>query len=338
MSLKFESSLRSLSVFEERFCAESSLDRALFCGQSFDLSPPYLRRDEVWLNGEFDTRPIISQIDSLQITGRARFANALIKISNAYQFASISKIKEVIHDVEFLQDEFSVDGIRFTKKIDAGRRTLANDFFYMKCLRPLWRSMESRYSTIQRLREFLKVKGVCAPHDPADDEIYIHVRSGDIFREAVPHPLYGQPPLSFYVKVLKSKPWSHVTLVCEDDRSPVISALRKCIEQLGLRCRNQSGSLLEDLGLLLQARNLIIGRGTFIYPVLCLSRNVKIVYAFDSDERNAWGLNAVPIDFRVVSDLHGGYRNDVLRHWKNTDDQRILMLTYPEESLGPVIC
>ena len=78
----------------------------------------------------------------------------------------------------------------------------------------------------------------------------------------------------------------------------------------------------------------MIGRGTFVYPMLCISDNVRRVFCFESDGAEEWGLNQSGIQFVRVVDKTGQYRDSVLRRWLNNAEQRALMLDYPEDHLA----
>jgi hypothetical protein len=170
---------------------------------------------------------------------------------------------------------------------------------------------------------------VVAEETPA--QLTIHIRSGDIFfREGVSR--WGQPPYAFYAKVLESRDWDQVVVVSQDDRSPVLSPLRQLCERLGLPVRFQSGNLAEDLTVLLGARNLIVGRGTFGPGVAILSQRLERLYFFE-DRFNSPFLDPNLKYFRVL-DREGGYKSQILgENWRNTESQQKLMVSYPIASL-----
>ena len=58
------------------------------------------------------------------------------------------------------------------------------------------------------------------------DELYIHIRSGDIFSTWI-HRLYAQPPLCFYQKILKNFTFKKVILISEYKNNILIKYLLK---------------------------------------------------------------------------------------------------------------
>jgi len=80
----------------------------------------------------------------------------------------------------------------------------------------------------------------------------------------------------------------------------------------------------------------VIGRGTFVYPMLCISEHIRRVFYFESDSADEWGLYQSGIQFVQVIDKAGTYRDSVLKRWLNNAEQRALMLNYSEDNLALV--
>lgn len=340
-----------MTPLEARFCTECQLDPTQVGGGLLSDDPVIERRSPVRIAGAGfdDRRPVLAQLEALEITEPARFANAVIKLANAYALAKSAGIAQVVHPgFEFLPDDCQVGPVRFVTRCGAGARVLQNNFYYTPPLAPL-------YARCMPLRRAVDALGACmtlpcgdrAP-PPADDaHLFIHLRAGDVFGEGVVHPLYAQPPLAFYQRVLAARPWSRVTLVREDDRNPITAPLIGTLQAMGIPLHQQRGTLREDLETLLTARHLVIARGTFIYPLLIWSRALQQVYAFDSFSASEWCFfpaeqyialrerdgDGLPADaafqVRVLRDRTGRYREQVLRRWQNSPAQRQMMLDYP---------
>ena len=89
-----------------------------------------------------------------------------------------------------------------------------------------------------------------------------------------------------------------------------------------------------DAARLLEAENIVIGRGTFVYPILCISDKVRRVFCFESDSVQEWGLDQSDIQFIRFIDKTGTYRDSVLTRWLNNESQRALMLNYSEDNVA----
>jgi hypothetical protein len=190
---------------------------------------------------------------------------------------------------------------------------------------------EAQYELCQNwLRPLLQFPHVVSP--PADDELVIHLRSGDIFGSQ-PHPNYRQPPLSFYqsvIQFLKPRGIDRVCLVYEDRGNPCIAALETWLELVRLPFRSQSGTVEEDIAFLLQAKHLVFGTGTFGFGICLLAGSIETIHAFDQ-----WGLyeNLPNINtLRLAQDIDSGYipKNG----WTNSPEQRNLMLDFPANLLA----
>lgn len=60
----------------------------------------------------------------------------------------------------------------------------------------------------------------------SDNDIVIHIRSGDIFSHNPP-PDYIPPPLSFYTKQINKYKYEKIHIICEDTNNPVVNELLK---------------------------------------------------------------------------------------------------------------
>jgi hypothetical protein len=206
---------------------------------------------------------------------------------------------------------------------------LHGGFFYLQTLGPLFNERPNYHQLMGQLSDLLVLPWQLPPL--ADDELVVHLRSGDVFDSPIPHPSYGQPPLAYYLKILRSRAWRSVTMVYQDEGNPVIVALRTAVHHLGIPLRCVSGSLADDLAILLSASTLVTGSGTFASGVSALSRHLTTVYCFEN-RFNPWGNPHVSTVTLV--DGQGGYVRQVMRrNWANTPDQRDLMLRYPQEAI-----
>jgi hypothetical protein len=161
--------------------------------------------------------------------------------------------------------------------------------------------------------------------------LVIHLRGGDVFggREA---PEYGQPPLGFYVKVLTHRVWDRVIIVHEDDRNPVLQGLLDYCRSKGISARTVSGTLRDDLAVLLSAEHLVASRGTFGPAIVGLSRRAKNVYYFE-DKFAIYPPKSGVTLFRA-EDRTGEYRDKILRsNWQHSRSQLALMLSYDSEKI-----
>ena len=173
-----------------------------------------------------------------------------------------------------------------------------------------------------------------------DRTLTIHIRSGDIFEEMNPHPGYGQPPLCFYQKCISHFNPSKVLLVYQNLSNPVIEALQSWLSSNSIQFQIQTSvDLREDVQALMLGNTFILSRGSFMMGVLALKKNVSRVYLFGKNEGSKLKGSISNIDKLIeIHDLDNSYSSEILNNnWKNTNEQRNLMTSFPIESLGLTI-
>ena len=278
----------------------------------------------------------------LVVIEMGRFGNMVRRLANALQAAHHLGCEDLIvpRDVIFHKEIFEKTvycvgnskrvwfGVEPSRKRNGVDAIITHDF-YSGTIEKTTETIHTANDAWFGLRELLQ--GYEISNDTGKKWLTIHLRSGDVFgpRNATG---YGQPPLAFYQLVLDSDKWEGVTLVYQDTSNPVVSALDAYCCSRGIKVSKQSGTIREDLSVLLTAKTLVAGRGTFIPGVAGISPHCNKVFFFEDK------CNLVPrrsgIEFIRVSDKDGTYRESILsNNWNNTPEQRELMLTYPLSSL-----
>lgn len=166
-----------------------------------------------------------------------------------------------------------------------------------------------------------------------DDELIIHIRSGDVFSTWV-NAAYIQPPLAFYTLVIdrfrQAGRITRVKLVYENRLNPVIDALEAHLSAHAIPFTVQSGSIVEDTAALVNGRHLVFGFGT-LGPAICyLSDSVETVVSFANGYDHKF--REIPTVKNVVEVTDAG---DYIRPggWNNSPEQRRVMIEYPESNL-----
>jgi len=111
------------------------------------------------------------------------------------------------------------------------------------------------------------------------NELYIHIRSGDIFLNRNPDyaPDYGQPPLCFYEKIIKENNFSKIYIISQDRGNPVID---KLINKNKNIIYNQN-SIEIDIALLSYAYNIVGSISSFLISIIKLNNNLKYFWEYD---------------------------------------------------------
>jgi hypothetical protein len=158
-----------------------------------------------------------------------------------------------------------------------------------------------------------------------NNDIVIHMRSGDIFSSTNPHPHYIMPPLSYYIDIIKFIKYDNtiddpvIYLISEDTLNPCVNELLKLYPQIIYKKQ----SLDEDISLILSAQNIIASFGSFISALLHVSSNIKNLYKVSYDKYD-WEIYK-NLNFHIT-DLTEYHK--LMKPWRNTEEQKKLMIDY----------
>jgi hypothetical protein len=117
----------------------------------------------------------------------------------------------------------------------------------------------------------------------ADDELLIHLRSGDMMRpNGISHPQTRQPPCAAYDKVIEEgnngQPFEHVRIIGEHDhRNPCSDLIVKNHPDKNITV--QEKPWLDDAAAIMNARNLVIGTSSFSLEIGLLNENLERAWA-----------------------------------------------------------
>ena len=234
------------------------------------------------------------EIDSIYIKPIGRFSNAFSQLSNAIYLAYKTGIKKIYIQPKqsikslfpgldsFLCEEYGIQiflgvpsypGISLCGSFLYAQSNIKFIFNDMPPLRKIIKSFEDSTGFISKI------------NNKEERQLCIHIRSGDIFEnlnKKLPNPKYGQPPLSFYKLVIKDFSPKLVKLVYQDEKNPVIKLLKNYLLQENIPFQIcSSKNLRDDINVLINAKYLVAGGGTFMNGVICLNNVVKTVYIFN---------------------------------------------------------
>ena len=153
-------------------------------------------------------------------------------------------------------------------------------------------------------------------NDLHENSIYVHFRGGDIFSNN-PHKAYVQPPLSYYKNIIND--YDNTILVCEDKKNPCINELLKQenVEYI-------SNTLENDLSILSNVSNVVIGFGTFGFLLYLMNPYLKNLYIPD------FFVNELPKGKWGNVNIHSIELPNYIKlgEWKFNEEQKKMMLEY----------
>jgi len=296
-----------------------------------------------WLEG-----PTPSGLDAgiagLKLTFIGRLGNQIIQLINAICIGRRLGVRYIVvleGGMIRLPERFSHDGIQFiahAEDAEAPSLFLTGNFFFSQQLRPLINeaTANERYQIVHEIIQPRLMQQLPATKDiKHEDELTIHMRSGDLFAGQAVNPGYVQPPLAFYTILVRSlkaqKRISRVRLVFEDRANPCVDGLIEFLNAAEIPFRMQSGTLGEDVVALIDSPLLVFGHGTFGVAIGLLSRRIETLFCFDGYNRTDY--MDVPSIGRVVNVSDRACSYIKFGTWRNTTEQRQFMLEYPESAL-----
>ena len=166
----------------------------------------------------------------------------------------------------------------------------------------------------------------------SDNDLFLYMRSGDLFGnkctniefKGTDQTLVGkvddrpQPPLDFYVKVIESKSWENIYIICEDSSNPNVNELIKKYPKI---IYNKQ-SLEKDIEMILGAVNVTHYNGNFIDTLYLFSDTLKTFYCFDHHFQNDYKKGYTSMRYNA-----GDYYKSMGK-WKVSKEQLKLMITY----------
>lgn len=232
-----------------------------------------------------------------------RFGNNTHQLKNAIQMCMFLKCKiqftckpHKYFDIRIIEKYFSSNG-------DIGRTIQTPDSFYRINQFPKEARTQNVAEAVELLKQAFQYNGVKQMY--SDDDIVIHIRSGDIFK-LTPHLYYTPPPLCYYTHIINSNTYNRIILIAEDNKNPVIDKLL----QLYPNIEYKQQTLDEDIKTILGSSHIVCSIGSFIPALHLLSENITKIYN--------------PGQFS--SQLSQYHQKN--KPWKNTEEQKKLMLEY----------
>lgn len=280
---------------------------------------------------------------SLKINQVGRFSNFLIQLANAILLARTWNISNIyLPEMPRVRDLFPDSRLVACKNsgilIRIGEAPLGlcleGSFLYRREMPVVFKNAPPLIDLVNEFKSSCGFNAFDREHSMR--KLTIHIRSGDIFGNGYVHPGYGQPPLAFYLQAISHFKPNLVLLVYENDLNPVIPCLIEYLRSNSIRYHcHSSTNLRDDIMILINARALVIGNGTFARGVVCFADLLERIYTFHVPfPGNVLGAKQGKLRNIVIKDSSHGYVDKVLKdNWLNSCEQRSLMISYDESNL-----
>ena len=270
----------------------------------------------------------ITSIDNLYMDYYLKFGNHLAHFNKAIFYCEIIKCKKIFINPDnniyikntIKEQQFNLS-IEIAKKKAAYNNPLST--YYYPYYDFLFIRPENRFTIFKSeiLRNLPKVQ-------TKQNDLYIHIRGGDIFIDPKIGDSYAQPPYCFYDAAINNNRYYNIYLFSIDESNPVLNKLIKRHEEI---IYNKI-YLSYVIAYLANAYNIVGSISSFITEIIKLNDNLQNFYEYDI-------YHIREKIFHIHSSLYGFKKNYVtnlmkpsknyLKHmfiWKNTRKQRYIML------------
>ena len=150
-----------------------------------------------------------------------------------------------------------------------------------------------------------------------ENELYINIRSGDIFINKI-NFMYSQPPLCFYQKIINENNYSNIYILSNGHENPVVDKLLKIYP----RIKYIHGTVEYDMSVIINAINLVMPISTFTMTLIQFNKKLKNIYIYELLKFSKPNTDCTMYKMRP-SDK---YRMVMERKWRNSKEQLDLML------------
>ena len=278
----------------------------------------------------------IKSVNTLFIKAKNRFGNQLIVIGKAIFYCIILKCKRIIldkynwfiHNTIFYEKynlTISKDNGTLFKKKNIIYDISSNWFWYYSYIKP-----EIRIDILKNeiLNNLPKI-------ETKSNDLYIHIRSGDIFHKNKCHnQFYSQPPLCFYEAIIHNFTFNNIFIISENRNNPIVNELLFKFPNITF----SQNKIEVDIAYLIYAYNLVGSISTFINMIIRLNDNLKIFFEYDLPTLSSKILHCHHSYFKPFKNIQyikmkpsENYKI-IMEVWNNTDLQ--LKAMYNETCLN----
>ena len=249
-----------------------------------------------------------------------RLGNNIIQLRNIILVAIYYKFNIEIPEHPFFSEKF----IQLNKDTnnDIYIDDEGNNFFYSQKIKKFDNKCFNTNIDVMKtiLQQIFKLK---IPEDTLNfnDILTIHIRGGDLFYTHPPHQ-YIPPPFEYYQNIIEDNNYKKIIIISDDNKNPIIQKLQSVYPNILFQMNN----LLQDIETILSSKNIVQSVGTFIPSILLLSKNIKNIYYPSYSIQ----INETKQYFQNITLIENDYNNynTKMNKWRNTDEQKNLLLNY----------
>ena len=273
----------------------------------------------------------LKDIDSIYYSSKTRFGNLLINLNKLIFYCEIINCRKIILEKElcwFIKNKININENNIIIEVESIKNitnnmilnynpnAIYNSFFKIK---PENRINYIRSELLRNLPKYINSKNY----------LFMHIRSGDIFKRKIPHCYYSQPPLCFYENILNNYKFEKIYLISEDNSNFIIKKLISKYPNI----IHEKKSFKEDISRLISAYNLVASISSFLNSIIQLNYNLEFIWDYnilktiEKIRFYHYDLYKFPHNNFTIFRMEASPKyKTYMYYWKNNRKQRKLML------------
>ena len=224
------------------------------------------------------THKNFSDVKIIYLKESLKFGNSMILLNNLIAYCEVLGINIIYLNIDMnwpIVDDIFSDRINIyfvsPYQIDCEDKAILcaeyKPIFYLTVVKP-----EIKISLFKE-----EVKKNLPSINTDRNDLYIHIRSGDIFKRR-PNPHYAQPPLCFYQKIINNFYFKNIYIVSENRKNPIIDLLTKEYHEIIFI----DNYIETDAAILSNAYNIVGSMSSFLTTLVMINDNIINYWDFDN--------------------------------------------------------
>ena len=217
----------------------------------------------------------LSKINEIFLFSHCRFGNCIIYLNNYICLCEIIRCKFILlneNDFWFIRNNITLEN-NITIKVGNEREftEFTKGEIYFNNIFNIKLELKILFLKEEIMKNIPKIK-------ISKKNLYIHIRSDDIFKlKKIIFKDHIQPPLCFYLNILKFFKFQSIYIISSDKGNPNINKLINYYPNILFKINN----IKEDISILLNAYNLVGSISSFFISILQLNYNINFLWDYN---------------------------------------------------------
>ena len=246
------------------------------------ISQNYFKNQFIGMFAKIKKKKSIKNIETFYVEQYGNFGNNIIILNNIIFCCEIIGCNKIILNYHktrkwFIKNPIYIEKLNITIQLGPEVYCGIENVFCIKLDKwdPYYPVFVKPQIRIQYIKEEI-VKNLPEVNINSND-LYIHIRGGDIFKHNNASPYYAQPPLCFYEKIINNNKFNNIYIISQDRRNPVLDALISKHNNIIFKENNYE----YDISLLVHAFNLVASVSSFVLSSIKFNDNLKNLWEYD---------------------------------------------------------